>query len=221
MGTKTTNARALQLRSVIRNRLGICTTKVNISAVGRRRSPVGGTRTTIGFLNTARFRMRQRITPVAVILETKTRVESFLNAIAIPQPQGRLLLQSLSEVENPAQPSSPFGGTYLRGETIPLKFTVRGVRLQGLNATFTACKVGQVLSAHDITKTVPTIRQGAISNDSRSGVEEFSANFSIESSDTSALADGEHEYEWLLIVADGNGRQYRIDQGKFKIYSYC
>jgi hypothetical protein len=212
----------LQRRSILRRGVKVTIkTKAIAGPAGRRRSPQGGARGKALVQVRVRLQLLQRIAPTPIVIRSRGIVNSFLNAMPIPQPQARLLLQSLGEFENPAQDSSPFGGKFLRGETIPLKFTMRGVRIADLQPIFTACKVGDPLPTHEITKALPVIRLTANSVDTRTGVEERSASFTIDRVDTINLPDGEHEYEWLLIVIDGNGRQHMLDSGKFKIYSYC
>lgn len=223
VGTESESLRVLSRRSVLgRGARAIVPTSSAVGPSVRRRTPNGGANAASGVDISLRWTLLQRVSVQQMAVGTRSLVNSFLNAIPLPAPQGRLLNQTLGEFENPSQDSIPFSGRYLRGETIPLKCTMRGVRIADLRPIFTACKVGDPIAAHEIIKQSPGgIRLGANSIDSRTRVEERSFNFSIESSDTLSLMDGEHEYEWLLVVEDGNGRRHMLDSGKFKIYSYC
>jgi len=177
-------------------------------------------RGTIRGVSQMKVRLIQRALLTASVARIQTSVLAFLSSIPTPQPAAKLLLHSLTQAANPAAAPTPFSGTYLRGETIPLRFEVRGQRLNGLRPIFTAC-MGPGSSAR-IEKRGAQIQQTDITSDPATRIEVIGYSFTIDSADTLVLPDtGEFEFEWLLIVDDGLGRQHFLDKGTFKIYNHC
>jgi len=193
----------------------------SLALAGRLRSTHGGLNPVIKTRSGAVVKARIKASMIPALCQISGSVEAFLSAIPTPAPRGRLLIHTLDEVSNPAAAPRSFGGSFLRGETIPLKFQIRGQRLTGLSPIFTCCLGGGSVG-FQIEKRSPEIRKTETITDTRTQIEVAGFSFSIESADTLALpATGETELEWLLVLADGLGRQYPIDSGKFKIYNHC
>jgi hypothetical protein len=154
----------------------------------------------------------------------KTLAQYFLNAMATPAPFGRLLVPSADQIFNPNATPRGFGGyRFVRGNSVPIEFTVRGQRLDGFNATFTACRVDEPIgSPHDINKVSPgSIRQTEAVRDTTTGLETMTGVIQLTPADTASLPDGEIEFIFEFKVADGNGRVHTLEHGKFKVYSVC
>lgn len=153
---------------------------------------------------------------------SKTSVQFFLNAVPAAPPVGALSLTSIDAIANPQIVPRGFSGSrFVRGDLIPIQFKVRGQKLQGLNATFTACRVDEVVGdPHDITKS-----GGAINLtdpvQQNNGVEIMTGNFTLNPNDTLSLPNGEIEFVYKFELSDGLGRVHTLESGRFRVYSVC
>lgn len=205
----------------VRNRSGIT---ASVSIAGRLRGPAQPLTVQINGSAVADLKRLARFGPAQAISGIRTLVQYFIDATATPAPFGRLLIPTIEQISNPAAAARGFNGLrFVKGNTVPIEFTIRGQRLDGFNATFTACRTDQPIgSPHDIEKTAPAqIRQTPPVRDTATGMETMTGVIQLVPSDTSGLPDGEFEYVFEFKLDDGNGRVHTLETGRFKVYSVC
>jgi hypothetical protein len=192
--------------------------KLNISLIGLVRSTEIAAKTAAGAV--VDLKRRSKLLPAQGWAHTKTAIQFFLNAIPTAPPQGNLSLTSLNSLTNPNFVASGLNGArFVRGDLIPVQVKVRGQRLDGLTPTFQAFKVGSTSEGPDIEKAGGAMNQTETSQDTRSLVETFTADFSINPSDTNTLPVGETAFVYALTVSDGLGRVHTLESGKFTVYT--
>jgi hypothetical protein len=192
--------------------------KLNISLIGLVRSTEIAAKTAAGVV--ADLKRRSKLLPAQGWAHTKTAIQFFLNAIPTAPPQGGLSLTSLNSLSNPNFVAPGLSGArFVRGDLVPIQIKVRGQRLDGITPTFQAFKVGSTSDEPDIEKTGGAINQTETSTDTRSLVETFTADFSINPNDTSALPLGETVFIYTLTVSDGLGRVHTLESGKFTVFT--
>lgn len=198
--------------------------KAFASQVGRIRSPDGELNCRIEGGAVANLRQGLRFGAVQALSNIRTLVNYFIDATATPPPTAKLVIPTVEQISNPnASPRGFNGLRFVRGNSVPIEFTLRGQRLDGFNAQFTACRTDETIgSPHDITKTAPSsIRQTGVTKNVTTGVETMTGTIFIDPSDTASLPDGEIEFVFEFKVSDGNGRVHTLDTGKFKVFSVC
>jgi hypothetical protein len=198
--------------------------KAYASQVGRIRSPDGDLSCRIEGSATSNLRQVLRFGAVQAWSNIRTLVHYFVDATAVPAPTGRLLIPTVEQISNPnASPRAFNGLRFVRGNSVPIEFTLRGQRLDGFNAKFTACLEAEPIgSPHDIVKTSPSsIRQAGVTRDSRTGVETMTGTIFLDPSDTVNLPDGESKFVFEFKVDDSNGRVHTLETGKFTVFTVC
>lgn len=198
--------------------------KVNVSLIGRLRGPIELLSTRMTGDGIADLKRMLRFAPIQGAALLRTLVQYFLDATATPAPVGKLLVPSIDQITNPNATARGFNGLrFVKGNSVAIEFTIRGQRLQGFNAQFTACRVDEPIgSPHDIVKNAPgSIRQTDAIRNTANGIETITGVMTIDPPDTASLPDGEIEFIFEFKVDDGNGRVHTLDSGKFKVYSIC
>ncbi|MBD2771143.1 hypothetical protein [Iningainema tapete] len=130
----------------------------------------------------------------------------FLAAEQTPPPKGKLTLAG----------SSFAGSRLVKGDLIPLSFTITGQRLEGLTALYTAKRKDNPLAP---TLVKANIHLTDVAIDPKTGIETMTGAFSIEPADTESFPDGEVELSYTFKLTDGLGRVYTLEKGSFTVFS--
>lgn len=170
------------------------------------------------------LKRKVRFSPLSGRAEIRTITQYFLNATPAVPPVGNLRLPNVNQFLNKNYVPPGFNGTqhHTRGDQIVIQFVVRGQKMNGLKPMFHACRTDQPIgSPHDLIKEGAEISITDPVRDTSTGVETMSGSFYINPGDTKDLPDGTLEFVYEFKLADGLGRVFTLERGKFRISSHC
>ena len=152
------------------------------------------------------LKRRLRLSGGAIASVTSVNVLEFVAELQAPPPTGSLQYAQ----------SAFAGSRFVRGDLIPVNFSVVGQKIDGLKGMFAAKAKNNLtispLIIMNIGTSTPVVNP-------QTGIETANGNFLIESADTAVLPDGENEFGYNFKLQDGNGRIYTIESGVYTVYS--